>query len=205
MSGLRRHRRGALLLSLALAFGGLAAAEVSGRVGEVEARVGPLVPVVVARADVQEGTRLEPELAARALEVREVPERFAPPDALSTPEEATGLATAVTVPAGSYLTVGALGAGPGEDSAASGLARGERALDLSVAGGDALAAQGGGPGARVDVLVTTESESRPGRTYVALENAELLALRPGDGSTGSRRRGRGRLGREPAGRWPRCA
>jgi pilus assembly protein CpaB len=57
-------------------------------------------------------------------------------------------------------------------------------VDLAVAGGEALAAQGGGPGARVDVLVTTESESRPGRTYVALENAELLDVRPGEGSAG---------------------
>ena len=180
MSTLRRHRRAAVLLCLALAFGGLAASEVGRRVGEVEARVGPLVPVVVARAGIEEGTRLEPELAGRALGVRQVPEQFVPPDSLSTPEEAVGLATAVAVPAGSYLTVGQLGAGDGEEDGASGLARGERALDLSVAGGEALAAQGGGPGARVDVLVTTESESRPGRTYVALENAELLELRAGD-------------------------
>jgi len=154
-------------------------------VGEVEARVGPLVPVVVARAGIEEGTRLEPELAGRALAVRQVPEQFVPPDSLSTPEEAVGLATAVAVPAGSYLTVGQLGAGDGEEDGASGLARGERALDLSVAGGEALAAQGGGSGARVDVLVTTESESRPGRTYVALENAELLELRAGDPSAAS--------------------
>jgi len=194
VSALRRHRRAAVLLCLALAFGGLAASEVGSRVGEVEARVGPLVPVVVARAEIEEGTRLDPGLTGRALGVREVPEQFVPPDSLSAPEEAVGLATAVAVPAGSYLTVGQLGAGDGEEDGASGLARGERALDLSVAGGEALAAQGGGPGARVDVLVTTESESRPGRTYVALENAELLELRPGDPSAASTGGGGGEAG-----------
>lgn len=185
MTAVRRHRRGAVLLCLALAFGGLAASEVGSRVSEVEARVGPLVPVVVAEADIGEGMRVEGEVLEGALGVREVPQRFAPPDALSSPEEAAGLATAVSVPAGSYLTVAQFGAGDGEEGGATGLARGERAVDLSVAGGEALAAQGGGPGARVDVLVTTESESRPGRTYVAMENAELLGVRAGDAAAGS--------------------
>lgn len=172
-----RRRRGAVLLCLALAAGGVAASEMSGRVGDVEARVGPLVPVVVAREDLKQGARLD----LGALAVREVPERFAPGDAVATPDEAAGLRTAVAVPAGGYLTVGQLGAGgAGDEDGPVSLARGERALEVSVAGGEALAAQGGGSGARVDVLVSTESDARAGRTYVALENAEVLALRPGE-------------------------
>jgi pilus assembly protein CpaB len=184
LHALRRHRRSIVLAGLALAFGGLAAAEVGSRVEEIEARVGPPVPVVVAEAPIAEGTRIEPELADRALAVREVPQRYAPPEALSTPEEAVGLATAVAVAPGAYLTLGQLGGGEIGAEGASGLARGERAVDLAVAGGERLTAQGGGPGARVDVLVTTEPESHSGRTYVALENAELLEVRPGDGGAG---------------------
>ena len=49
-------------------------------------------------------------------------------------------------------------------------------MEVAVAGGPALAVAE--PGARVDVVVSTEPRESPGRTFVALENAELLALRP---------------------------
>lgn len=180
MSTSARRRRGAVLLLLALAAGGLAASEVSGRVSDVEARVGPLVPVLVARQDVKQGAKLSPE----ALTTTEVPARYAPADAIASPAEAAGLRTAVAMPAGSYVTAGQLGVGgAGDEDGPSTLARGERALELAVAGGEALAAQTGGPGSRVDVLVTTESDAGAGRTYVALENAELLGMRAGDPSS----------------------
>lgn len=170
-----------MLLLFALAAGGLAASEVSGQVSDVEARVGPLVPVLVARADVEQGAKLSPE----ALTTAEVPTRYAPADAIASPEEAAGLRTAVAIPAGSYVTVGQLGVGAvGDEDGPSTLARGERALELAVAGGEALAAQAGSPGSRVDVLVTTESDAGAGRTYVALENAELLGMRAGDAAAG---------------------
>lgn len=170
-----------MLLLFALAAGGLAASEVSGQVSDVEARVGPLVPVLVARADVKQGAKLSPE----ALTTADVPTRYAPADAIASPEEAAGLRTAVAIPAGSYVTVGQLGVGAaGDEDGPSTLARGERALELAVAGGEALAAQAGSPGSRVDVLVTTESDAGAGRTYVALENAELLGMRAGDAAAG---------------------
>ncbi len=176
-----RRRRGAVLLLLALAAGGLAASEVSGRVSEVEARVGPLVPVLVAREDVKQGAKLAPE----ALATTDVPARYAPADAIASPAEAAGLRSAVSIPAGSYVTVGQLGVGAvGDEDGPGTLARGERALELSVAGGEALAAQAGSPGSHVDVLVTTESDAGAGRTYVALENAELLGMRAGDPAGG---------------------
>ena len=58
MSAAPRRRRGLLLLSLALASGGLAASEVSRKVGEVEARVGAPVPVVVAQEDLVAGKEI---------------------------------------------------------------------------------------------------------------------------------------------------
>ena len=60
--------------------------------------------------------------------------------------------------------------------------------------------EGADMGARVDVLVTTEGGQGEGRTFVALEDAELLALRPASGAEaagggageGGHRRGGGR-------------
>jgi pilus assembly protein CpaB len=172
----KRRRRGVLLISLALAAGGLAASEVSSRTRAVEERVGPLVPVVAARNAIEPGTKLTPD----RLTVVQVPARYAPPDALADPAQADGLRTGGALEAGSYLTASAFAARPGDDSErpASGLGRGERAIELKVAGAEALA-DFAGPGARVDVLVTTESGERAGRTELALEDVELLALRGG--------------------------
>jgi pilus assembly protein CpaB len=51
-----------------------------------------------------------------------------------------------------------------------------------VAGGGALA--NAEPGARVDVLVTSGREDGAGRTFVALEDVELLGLRAASGEGG---------------------
>jgi pilus assembly protein CpaB len=175
-----RLRRGLLLLSLALASGGLAASLVRARERSVEARVGPLVPVLVAARDLPGNTRIE----ARSLALRRVPARFVPPDALAAAAEAIGARTAVALTAGSYLTAAHLQGGGGSrrpgrrgGRAAGGavLGPGERAVDLAVSGGSGLA--GAGPGSRVDVLVSTESPAGAGRTLLALEDVELLGLR----------------------------
>lgn len=171
----RQRRRGLLLVSLALASGGLSASEVSSRTRAVEERTGPLVPVVAARVAIEPGTKLGPD----KLTVVEVPARYAPPDALADPAQADGLRTAGALERGSYVTTGAFG-GPDEDQPGNGLGRGERAIELKVAGADALGDLAG-PGARVDVLITSESGDNSGRTALALEDVELLAIRPGGG------------------------
>ena len=170
-----RKRRGLLLLSLALASGGLAASQVRDRELSVEAKVGPLVPVVVAKREIPTDERLRPG----DLAVERVPARFVPPDALGAPGRLTGARTAVPVTPGAYLTAGLLrGAGAAEDGP---LKPGERALEIAVGGGSALAPAG--PSSRVDVLVSTQRHEGAGRTFVALEDVELLDLRPaaGDG------------------------
>jgi len=53
-------------------------------------------------------------------------------------------------------------------------------LEIAVAGGEALS-QLGGSGAHVDVLVSTERGDSSGRTFLALEDVELLDLREGGG------------------------
>jgi pilus assembly protein CpaB len=168
-----RRRRGLILLSLALASGGLAASQVSGTVQRVEARVGRPVPVVVARHALAAGSRLD----VGDLSVRGVPGRFVPRDALTSPAEAAGSRTAVPLPPGAYLTAGALG---GAGRPGGGLPKGQRAVEIAVAGGAALADRAA-PGTRVDVLVSTEPHAGDGRTFVALEDVEVLSLRPGGG------------------------
>lgn len=177
-----RRRRALLLVSLALACGGLAASLVAGRVREVESAVGAPVPVVVMARDVAAGAELRPG----DLAVRRVPERFVPPDALAAPDEAIGLPVAAPLARGTQLTAEAIGAPGGEaiDGAAPGpLRRGQRAVEVAVAGGETVA----GPGSRVDVLVSTEPGTGSGASFLALEDVELLAVggSPATGSAGS--------------------
>jgi pilus assembly protein CpaB len=166
-----RRRRGLLLLSLALASGGLAASQVRERERSVEARVGPLVPVVVAARDLPADRRI----SRGALERRRVPASFAPPDALGSAAEATGARTAVAVVDGTYLTAAHLQVGSGARSPGGArLGRGERAVEVAISGGSSLAEAA--PGARVDVVASTEPHDGAGRTFLALEDVELLGL-----------------------------
>ena len=185
MSAAPRRRRAVFLLALALACGGLAASEVGGRVAEVESRTGTPVPVVVAARDVRPGARLKPG----DLAVREVPARFVPPDAGRSASELVGTAVEGGLARGAYVTASALGVA-GRDGAggAAALRRGERAVQVAVAGGDPLG-QAGGSGSRVDVVISTEPRDGSGRTFLALEDVELLALGGSDRSAA-------RLGRD---------
>jgi pilus assembly protein CpaB len=168
-----RRRRGLLLLSLALASGGLAASQVRERERGVEQQVGPLVPVVVAKRQIPADERLRLE----DLAVERVPARFVPPDAVAAPGQLAGARPAVPVAAGAYVTATLL---QGASSDGDGPLRpGERALEIAVGGGSALALAG--PGSRVDVLVTAQSHEGAGRTFVALEDVALLDLRPATG------------------------
>jgi pilus assembly protein CpaB len=178
-----RRRRGLLLLCVALTCGGLAAAQVAERERSVEARVGPLVPVLVAKRDLHAGARLRPG----ALALKRVPARFVPPDALGSATQLAGARTAVPVSAGGYLTAALLDAGAVEDG--DRLTRGERTVEVAVRAGSATPPA---PGARVDVLVSTEGGAGGGRTFLALADVELLALHPDAG-------GYADAGSEPAG------
>jgi pilus assembly protein CpaB len=164
-----RRRRGLLLLALALASGGLAASHVRERERRVEAKVGPLVPVVVAAREI----RADEPVRRQDLALERVPARFVPADAVGAAGRVAGARTAVPVAAGSYLTLGLLQRGPRGDGGP--LRPGERALELGVTGGAALI--GAAPGARVDVVVSTRRHEGTGRTFVALEDVELLDLR----------------------------
>jgi pilus assembly protein CpaB len=166
-----RRRRGLLLLCVALACGGLAASQVAERERSVEQRVGPLVPVLVAARDLDSGARL----STGSLALKRVPARFVPPDALGAKAELAGARTAVPVSAGAYVTAGLLDAGGGPVAGGEALAHGERTVEIGVSGGGSATAPA--PGSRVDVLVSTEAGAGGGRTFVALADVELVALR----------------------------
>jgi pilus assembly protein CpaB len=170
-----RRRRGALLLSVALASGGLAASHVHERERRAAERLGPLVDVLVATRDLPAGARVP----RGAVGVRRLPARFAPPDALSSGAGVVGARLAAPVSAGGYLTAG-LFAGANAGGHDSAMRRGKRAVTVEIAGGAAPA--GLAPGERVDVLVSTESGAG-GRTQMALAGAELLRIgdAPGGG------------------------
>ena len=169
-----RRRRGLLLLCVALASGGLAASQVHERERRAAERLGPQVEVLVAARDIRAGARV----ARGAVGLRSVPVRFVPPDALPSVEAVIGARTAAAVAAGGYLTASLFeGGDQGEDG---GLRRGERAVTVEVAGGSAVRTPQ--PGARVDVLVSTEPRAGGGRTTMALAGVELLRVEAGPAS-----------------------
>jgi Flp pilus assembly protein CpaB len=179
-----RRRRALLFLALALLAAMGAAAIAAGYGARAVRGYGPLRPVVVLAAEVPAGQRIGPA-QLQALELRRVPERFAPPGAVVRPEEVLGLVARAPLPAGSYL-IGAQLEPPHRDHDRSGRLSGDRRpVEILVSGADALLSTGPGAESRVDVVVTGEpSGLGPGRTYVAAAAVPLLALNPGPEGAG---------------------
>lgn len=174
------RRARAVGFAVAAALAAASAAAIADGYGRgVAGDYGALRPVVVAAAPLPRGARIDPERAARAMEVRRVPARFAPTGALRDPAEALGLEAAAPIPAGSYVLAAQLRPG-GSGGAGPRLGRGRAPVEIAVTGVEALAAAGARPGsARVDVVVTTEPRgSGPGRTYVAAAGVPLLGFGP---------------------------
>jgi pilus assembly protein CpaB len=164
-----RRRRAAVLAGLALVLAALAASDVARREGALRRRLGPPVPVLVARAALPAGRLLTPA----ALAVRTVPRRFAPPDVYSRPEAVAGLHAAVPLRAGDFLVPGAVRApAPARRGANAAPGPGQRIVDVA-----ARAAPGQvSAGTRVDVLVTPASrDGGSGRTVVALHGVLVTA------------------------------
>jgi Flp pilus assembly protein CpaB len=165
----------------ALLCAALAAGLASGYRTEIAAEYGALRSVVATVESLPPRRVLRPKVVERSLEVRRVPERFVPPDALAIPEEAVGRAPAAPLPAGSYLLASHLleAASPKRSSRRPG--PGRAPVDIAVAAAGGLIRQAGGQLRRVDVVVVSEpGPGRRGRTSVAAEGVRLLDLRPAD-------------------------
>ena len=167
-----RRRRAALLLGLALVLGGLAASDVARREAALDARLGPIVPVMVARGTVPEGAALAPTRLA----VRRIPAKFAPPGAFRSPEQVAGLRARAPLPPGAYLTPAAVtDPSVGGSDPAGALRPGERMAEITAAADPRYVV----PGARVDVLVTEDkADGSTAATKIALRGAEVLQTNP---------------------------
>src|SRR5207247_10050754 len=115
---------------------------------------------------------LTPAVAGGSLEIRRIPERFIPPGALATTQQALGRVPAAPSPAGAYVLAPQLRAPGSRRSAdhASPVGPGREPVAIAVSAAGALSTGGTDPiGGRVDVIVTTEpgGASATGRTYVA--------------------------------------
>jgi Flp pilus assembly protein CpaB len=162
-----------LMITAAIVAGGLGIALVRGYSASVSESYGRLKPALVATTSIRAGEPFTPRLAERALEVRQVPVRFAPAGVLARVSEAVGFVASVALPAGSYVSAAALRLPRKNRDRSPGIGRGRVPLEISVSGADALP----GPGVRVDVLVTREAEvGRSGRTEVVVTGVPLLAV-----------------------------
>jgi pilus assembly protein CpaB len=166
------------LLGAAAACAGLAASSVSRYTNDVRAQVGPLTSVVVARTDLKPSTAITPQAAARSLEVRQVPVRYAPSQALASVSDAIGYRLGGAVNRGDYLTSASLVSGEGRQARAG---AGGRTVEISVAGAGFLV-ESLRPGTRVDVLITTERGAGPARTYLAVQDAEVVGFSASSGA-----------------------
>ena len=177
-----RRRRALAFLVGALVCAGLAATLAGGYERSVTEQLGELRSVVVAKSRLPARRPIEPRQARGELEVRRIPAKFAPPDALAAPEEAVGLEPASSLAPGSYVLAGQLAAPRRRADEAPRPAHGMSPIELEVTGAGALLA-GGGQGTRVDVVVTSEpGPGARGRTYVAAAGVELLGLTEGGAS-----------------------
>ena len=167
-----RRTRGLALLGAAAACAGIAASSVSRYTNDVRAQAGPLAPVLQATAHLRADTPITADTVARRFAVRRVPLRYVPRGAFAAPSDAIGYRLAVELDRGDYLTSRNLLAGGA--ARRDGDAGGRRVV-IAVAGAASLG-ESLQPGTHVDVLITTDRGSGPGRTYVALQNAELVAL-----------------------------
>ena len=174
------RRARALSFLVAAVVCALLAATIAGRYrSRVEARYGPLRPVVVAAADLPAGEPLEVERAHAALAIRRVPARFIPPGSLTQVADALGRSPGAAIPAGSYVLGAQLELPGPEAPKAPGVGVGRRPVDVAVAGADALTVGGTPPeGMRVDVVVARQAGlGSSAHAGIAATNVKVLALR----------------------------
>jgi Flp pilus assembly protein CpaB len=173
-----RRARALAFLTAALVCA-LLAATVAGRYrSRLEARYGPLRPVVVAASELAAGEPIGMGLAQSALAVRRVPASFIPPGALARTADALGRAPGTTIPAGSYVLGAQLVLPRPKEPREPGVGLGLRPLQVAVAGAEALTVEGTAPeGRRVDVVVSRQAGlGRSARAHIAASAVKLLAL-----------------------------
>ncbi|HET6830391.1 MAG TPA: SAF domain-containing protein [Solirubrobacterales bacterium] len=175
-------RRGRALAFAALAVAcGLASAGIASTYRErVDEQLGEVRTVVTVTRPLPVGSELRGRLAERSLAIREVPDRFLPPDAIADPRVVAGRRLAAAVPAGSYLLGSHLRSGAGPRERAPRIGGDRQPVEVTVSGAGALAATGP-ERAEVDVVVAGEPVTGgTARVRVAARSVRLLAIAPAD-------------------------
>jgi len=174
----RRARAGgfaALAVLCAIASGSIA----SSYRDNVDEQLGELRTVLVVTDPLAAGQPLGRRRVKRAVEAREVPLRFVPPDALGDPGEALGRKPLAPIPPGSYLLASHLRASGPRPPATPRLGADLHPVEITVTGAGSIAALGPATGARVDVVVAGEPVTGGrARVHVAAEAIRLIALEP---------------------------
>ncbi len=160
-----RQRRGLLLIVLSALGASAVFVAVVNYVGEVNRRVGPMVPVVRLTAEAPAWQ----EVTADMVQEVEVPQRWGPPNALRTAADLQGNVPTVPLPAGTVLQQGMLVPAPV-------LRDGEREIAILV---DAETGVAGkiGSGSVVDIYATfdAEVEGQP-EAEVVVQDAEIIEV-----------------------------
>ncbi len=170
-SGLKRRRRGLILLLLAGATAALSVSLVTRHTDAVNAQLGPLQEVLMTKKDLPKDTFIKPDNVERYLEVRLVAERFVPRKHFSSVDQVVGLKSQVDIPAGTYVSIGQVSDAESQNDQE--IRDGLRAVEISVEASRFLAGMIV-PGSRVDFLVTMDGEGGPSVTYLAYENLPVL-------------------------------
>ena len=148
----------------------------SGYRDSVDAQLGELRGVVVVTEPLPAGRPLRREILRRATEMREVPARFAPPDALMDAAEAIDRRPLASLPAGSYLLASHLRP-PGDEAERQPRLAGDlHPVEITVTGAGTLAASAPVP---VDVVVAGEPVTGGrARVSVVAEGVRLIGIEP---------------------------
>jgi Flp pilus assembly protein CpaB len=150
----------------------------SGYRDSVDAQLGELRTVVVVADALEPGRPLSRHLLDRSLELREVPVRFAPPDALVDASEALGRKPFAPIPAGSYLLASQLRVPRSGRAEQPALGGDLSPVEITVTGAGALASAAG---SRVDVVVAGEPVTGArAQVRVAATGVRLISLEPAE-------------------------
>ena len=148
----------------------------SGYRDSVDAQLGELRSVVVVTEPLPAGRPLRRATLRRATELREVPVRFAPPDALMDAAEAIDRRPLASLPAGSYLLASHLRPPGGEAERQPRLAGDLHPVEITVTGAGPLASATPVP---VDVVVAGEPVTGGrARVSVVAEGVRLIGIEP---------------------------
>lgn len=173
-----RRARAAGFAALAVLCAVASASIASGYRDSVDEQLGALRAVVVVAEPLAAGEPLGRGLLRKALELREVPVRFLPPDVLDDPAQALGRKPVAPIPAGSYLLASQLRVRAAASSGTAPQLRGNlQPVEITVTAAGALAALGVSGPTLVDVVVAGEPVTGGrARVRVAAEGVRLLSI-----------------------------